>query len=466
MKKIKQKFINMAAPVLVWIFPVFFLYTENIKEMQILEIMMPVCVFVICCFVFILVGKIIYKNWEIGGIFSLLNGILLGNFTLLLLLIHKIFPIVKQWQLLLLIFFITIVLSKVISSKEELAKEILFVSIIVTVSLMAFNLTMNIPIIIKKIEMSLQNNDTNLLNQNTVKGKRNIYYFLCDEYASFSQLEKDFNYDNLDFKIKLQDLKFNISEDSQNDSCKTEVVMANIMQLNYVANDDTVSMELERLTKDGLVQKVLKENGYNLRGIGDTDWLGITGTIQAINGAVTADGRNVMQLAFDKSFLSIFIKRNYSSEALKIINTFKQAKQMEIIPDSSVFTMFYVCAPHHPYYLKRDGSMNSEEKYFNYDGKNNDSYIGELEYINTNLYPILERIIENDPNAIIILCSDHGNRFGSVSTGMPTRILNTLYYGGDVINEFNGMSGINTLRYIFNIEFDMSLPYLDLPNEN
>ena len=55
----------------------------------------------------------------------------------------------------------------------------------------------------------------------------------------------------------------------------------------------------------------------------------------------------------------------------------------------AIFTLFYVCAPHHPYYFDRNGNPNPVSKYYNYEGENTDSYLGELEFLNKELSPAL-----------------------------------------------------------------------------
>lgn len=464
MKKYASVFCAFIAPVLIWTFPVFFLYTNNVKEMQFWEIIKPGSIFVLCSIVLLLIGKIIFKTWETAGFFSLLNGIVLGNFMPLLRMTQKVFPVVRYWHLLSFVLLVNVFIGKSILHKKDLVKNFLFAAIVAVGGLIIFNSAIAIPTIISKMSLVFASENKEISSIQKEEGKANIYYLLCDEYASFAQLEQDFNYDNSEFKTKLQNLGFNISENSYNDSFQTVVVMANIMQLNYVATDDTTSVELEQLTQNGLTQEILTENGYTLRGIGDTSWLGIDGTIENGKGSTTADGTDVTVLALDKSFLGALIKRNYSLAVSNIVNTLKQINEIEIEPNTSTFTMFYVPAPHHPYYLKSDGSVNSADKWKNDDtGKNNDAYIGELEYVNKKIFPAVERIIEKDPDSIIVLCSDHGNRFGKISPEMKTRILNAVYYKGRTFEEFKGMSGVNTLRCIFNTELGLDLPYIDLP---
>ena len=334
--------------------------------------------------------------------------------------------------------------------------------------LTVFNLVIATPIIIKKIndkaDLKQEVLGQEIMNQRD--NKTNIYYLLCDEYASFAQLKADFNFDNNEFRKEVERLGFNISEESFNDSCSTTTVVANIMQLDYKATDDSTVIELENLTKNGKVQQILRSNGYELRGVGETDWLGIQGSIKSAGGAATADGADIFRLTLNNSFLGQLIVRDYCKEAETIINSLDELNNIEINPNSGIFTMFYICSPHHPYYLDRDGNMNASDKWFNYDGNNNESYIGALEYINKRIIPAIERIVSNDPNAIIVVCSDHGNRFGNISAGMSKRTLNIMYYKGETIEEFDGLSGVNTLIYIFNNEIGTNMSYVNLPNEN
>ena len=99
------------------------------------------------------------------------------------------------------------------------------------------------------------------------------------------------------------------------------------------------------------------------------------------------------------------------------------------------------------------------------DEENDDSYIGAVKYVNNNLLPAVKRIIEEDPEAVIVVCSDHGNRFGILSLKYVNRILNMLYYGGEKTTSFEGLSSVNTLRFILNREFGLEMEYLELPSK-
>lgn len=464
MKKIMKIGKCSVAPLLAWLFPVLFLYFQNVKETAFREVFAPCGILLACGIVVFLLGLAIFRSLASASVFSLLLGILLGNFGLLLQWIHTWCLNVRYWHLM-YVGVIVIVFLCVFLRKINFEKEVQSIAAIVLAGLIALNLITAAPTILQRIsETSKQTQQNAQMAGESEDEKRNIYYLLCDEYASFAQMEQEFQFDNAEFKTAPQQLGFNISETSRNDCSETVVIMANMMQLDYVATTSSTSVELEDLTKNGRLQEILTEQGYTLRGVGNTEWLGIEGSVESSDGAKTADGTSLTLLALKKSFLYPFAEPNRAEQAQAIVQSFDDLNSMAIDPNSGVFTMFYVSAPHQPYFLDKNGNVTTPDKWANDDsGSNDDAYLGMVMYVNKRVVPAVTRIVEQDPDAVIVLCSDHGNRFGVVTEEMKSRILNVVYYGGEEITEFEGMSGVNTLRYILNREFGMALDYIPLP---
>lgn len=462
MKKIMEYISATVAPVLTWLFPVIFMYARNVKEVGILEAVSPAGVFLLCAAVCCLIGLVLFRNWKQGAFFSAISGLFLTNFTFFLDFLQNLMPTIRYWHLLYIAVLLAIAVCWLVG-KYKFLDDGLFISKIVFGGLILFNLVTAAPTIIQKISDASQKQvemDVSIEHQS---GNRNIYYILCDEYASFAQLEQDFHYDNSAFRDELKSLGFNVSETSRNDTFQTVVVMANVMQLDYIATEKSTSVELENLTTNGNLHQILRENGYQMRGIGKTEWLGFEGTVSA-SGATTDDGASLNSVVLDRSFFKPFVARNYIEEAQQKYDTLVAMKNMEIVPNSSMFTMCYITIPHHPYFFDEDGNMTDPDKWANDEtGKNNDAYIGMVKFINKHLIEIVERIITEDPNAVILLGSDHGNRYGPVAEENKCRILNTLYFGGEVIDELEGLSTVNTMRMIFNRVFGTEMEYINLP---
>lgn len=463
MKKVSKAFSVGLAPVLAWLFPVFFMYTRNVKEVAVKEVMQPAAIFLVCGAAALLIGAALFRDWKSGAFFSVISGLLLANFALILDLVQKGIPHLRYWHLIYLVVVLSIAVCWAVK-RFKLVDDALLVAKIVFGGLIAFNLITAMPTMVQRISDSQARAEERAIAGNYQTGKRNIYFLLCDEYASFAQLEEEFGFDNADFRNSMKGLGFNISETSENDSNATAVVMANLMQLNYIATNDSTSVELDNLTQNGNLQRIVKENGYSLRGVGDTQWLNIGEITEDTKKATTADGSTMTDLVLANSFIKPFRQRNHVGDAQRILDSLDDINNMEIQPNSSTFTFFYVSAPHLPYYFDEYGNMNPTTMWANdAEGTNNGAYLGEMKYLNSRILPAIERIVSQDPDSIVILCSDHGNRFGKVTGKYVHRILNMLYYGGEEVPEFEGMSSINTMIMVLNRECGLDMEYVPLP---
>lgn len=463
MNRMKKRMAVLLAPVLAWLYPVVFLYAQNAREIAIAETVTPAGIFLLCAAVIVLLGRLLYKDWKMASLFSAITGVFLVNFDLILAFIQKLMPILRYWHVIYLAVILAVGLCELIK-RFSLAEDGLRVVNLLFGALILFNLVTALPVIVQRV-VDRQAEKVNISQETNVEeGQRNIYYILCDEYASFEQMEAQFGFDNMELKNQVKDLGFNISETSRNDTYHTTVVMANVMQLDYVATTKSTSVELENLTKNGNLQRILLENGYQLRGIGKTEWMGFPGTVEVTSGATTAEGASMSDIVLERSFLKPFTARDYVAAAQEKAEALESFKNMTITPDTSSFFMCYFDVPHHPYYFDENGRMNPASKWSNDEtGRNNDAYIGMVKFANKSVLPVVQRIVKEDPNAIILWGSDHGNRQGKAEESMKFQILNMLYYGGEEVPEFEGLSSVNTFRMILNREFGLEMEYIALP---
>lgn len=463
--KIKEVLIGIVTTIFSWIYFIVFLYSANVKEVNIAETGSSFAVFIGCAFLSFAIGCVLYKNICSASVFGIILAVLLTNFSLILSVVQKIFPQIRYWHLLYLDAILAILSGVVAKRFANLMLLVIQIICIVYAGLAVMNLFMAAPTIIRKINANIDINSAQgeKENQATQGNSTNIYYILCDEYGSFDQLMQEYGYGNSEFRNYLIQNEFNISENSYNYVTSTHIALSNIMSLDYVADTKSTAKEMENYCQNGILHSILNEYGYLSRGIGETAWLGIDGTLEMENGAKTAEGDSFKAVVLKNTFLSISIQNNNSEEAQKIIDTLDDFVGMPIKPNASEFVMIYVKAPHHPYYFNSDGSMNVPSKYSNADGTNAESYLGEIEWLNRYLETGISRIIENDPESIIVLCSDHGNRFGIKNIELSKKILNAIYYKGESRNELKDLSGINTLKYILNHEVGTNLEYTANP---
>lgn len=361
-KNLKIVLICVICVSIVWTFPVIFLYTRNIKEVNFNNIFQPLVISFMLGISSLIVGGILYRNILKGSLLASILGLLLSNFNLFLNSIHNLFPRIRYWHLFAFILLISYIPIYLLSDKMNLyLKSLLIAFAIGFGSMSIINLVISLPTIINKVSnVSIMKNDIEKSQiDNVVDGKTNIYYLLCDEYASFKQLRENMNYENSEVYARLQNLNFNISESSMNDSEVTNVVMANCMQMDYIANNETTREELINLSSNGLFHKLLISEGYSLRGIGNTAWMGVEGSADLEIEAKSSDGETFTEIYAKQTFLAPLFQHNFDDDAKAIKSVFNEINNIKIQPNSSTFTLFYVVAPHHPYYFDKNGNENA-----------------------------------------------------------------------------------------------------------
>ena len=86
-------------------------------------------------------------------------------------------------------------------------------------------------------------------------------------------------------------------------------------------------------------------------------------------------------------------------------------------------------------------------------------YLNQLIYTSKRLRNVCENIVKTDPDAIVILQSDHGNRHVHNVTELDfTNILNAVYFRGQPMEEITDRNGLNTWLAVLNRQFGLNIP--------
>ena len=144
---------------------------------------------------------------------------------------------------------------------------------------------------------------------------------------------------------------------------------------------------------------------------------------------------------------------------------FEYGRKSSTFETKNLFTIAYFSNPHLPWFVDEKGHLISELDRFN--SWDSNVYLGQLKYLNSCLYPMLYEIIQNDPESVIMIVSDHGFRqpvnapelfSTTIEDESPylTNILNAVYYKGETF-DIEGKTGINTLIQILNSLLDMGM---------
>jgi hypothetical protein len=141
-----------------------------------------------------------------------------------------------------------------------------------------------------------------------------------------------------------------------------------------------------------------------------------------------------------------------------------------------VFAHLYV--PHPPFIFGPNGE-NVTPDHSEISGlqswENPQGYLNQLIYATSEISVVITNIVENDPNAIIILQGDTGTSTGTDGTTTTMKDIyqiHSILYAVRIpdVNNFENAIPVNTYRIIFNNYFDMNYEYLEhriyVENEN
>ena len=265
-------------PFLFAVFPIILLYSENISEIPITELVTPLIITFLIILPLFLILNYVLKNgiktgliitvlvtifFSYGHIFNLLQGTVLFSLDF----VHHRYVIIP------FLAFLIIVIYYLIKTKKELTnfRSIFNVISIVMVSFVIFNIGVfyfdgNSDV----VEFSETNFEYKLekINLTTSSmGKKtlpDIYHIVLDEYTSNKVLREDFDFDNTGFTAHLKNFNFNIPENAFANYPVTEQFMRSTLNMMYLDNEDYNRFSTEEMISDNFVMKILKQNGYKI----------------------------------------------------------------------------------------------------------------------------------------------------------------------------------------------------------
>ena len=140
--------------------------------------------------------------------------------------------------------------------------------------------------------------------------------------------------------------------------------------------------------------------------------------------------------------------------------------------DAPTLTVGYIQCPHSPTMVGRHGESLSFAYGWNW--RDHSLYLNQLQFINDYILELVDTLQTHDPESLIILQSDHGNRYaihmmqlGEWEDYDPyeenpymQNILNCAYYQGRAF-DIEGETGINTLRKVFSEVLGADLPPIE-----
>jgi len=322
--------------------------------------------------------------------------------------------------------------------------------------------------------------------------KPDIYYIVLDGYPRSDMLSELYGYDNSQFVAYLQRKGFVVPGDVHSNYAKTAVSIPSTLNMDYVGSfapgleDSHFWWQMTPFLEHSRVRTILEQQGYKTvslsTGWGPTNDSSTDIYLHAFPLMLTDYERYIlgdtplgyMQPALEKwaSIPSFETQRTLITHSLQSL-----LKMPERVSPKFVFA--HITAPHPPFVFDPNGSPVDPPGHFNsndaadFGGSSNDyisGYVGQVQFINSQMQPILDIILKQSKTPpIIIIQADHGSAlltdFSSAeNTCIKERFspFAAYYLPGldhDIIP--SNLSAVNIFRIIFNQYFQADLPMLE-----
>lgn len=494
---LKYDLIPLLSMVAVCAFPCVFLYARNASEVPASSMVPFLVVFLVNALVLLGLSAVFLRNVSRAAFWTDLAMLVVINFCLLAVQLKKVAPWLRDRYLLAAALLgLAAVFVLLLRKKPDLRNGCLLV-LIAFGAMIFMNVVQAVPAILQSHEVreefaqmeggpggpgggpkgplgpadgpgpaEFQRLEQVKFNEN----RPNVYYFLFDEYGGYDNLLHYYDFDNSAFLSALEDKGFSVAYHSHNtEAVATDTIVPNLLNLDYVVKVEESGHKKAQFRNNCQLYRMFAANGYQVNLINHVDYLGTAGC-RVLTSHQTR--RTISEYLMRNSIYSKFLVlrqmlddffvmdygANYRASldnALEVGLTCWQETK-----DRPTLTVGYIQCPHSPTMVGRHGE---ELPYaYGWNWRDHSLYLNQLEFMSDYILELVDAIQTNDPDALIFLQSDHGNRYAIHMVQMGEwenydphaenpymqNTLNCVCYRGQSF-AIEGETGINTMRLVF-----------------
>ena len=480
-------------PLLIGLYPILALLANNIHEIQLIDGIRALWISELFAIIAWLLVQVLVRNWQKSALltslfllffytyghihnFSMINFKLFG---------HGIRNHRNLVPIMVLLFAVGVwAILRKLKDTEMVNKTLNYIGVIILI----------FPIFtVVKSQIQIRSNavSAEVLDQvsttETSEKYPDIYIFILDRYARADFLEQELDIDNSAFLQNLEELGFYIAECSQSNYQETNMVLASMLNLDYLQNmfgdfeavrqnKDLLNMQIRhskarQLLESKGYQIVAFESGFDYMTMQDADYylapdkdsMDYFLAEQLIDAPMGRFLVNANVNEFEWMYLEttgasfaldvvaqLIGGIEPSQDAIAILNKYQrtsfaldQLRGDVLKIDSPKFVFVHLISPHPPIAFNRDGSMVEIGQYNEHSG-----YPVEIDFLDAQLIPILENIIKTSVQPPVIIVQ--GDTGPVANKHISTDILNAYYlpHGGEA-RLYPTITPVNSLRLIF-----------------
>lgn len=459
------------------IYPILFLYYQNIKEVAFGEIFRPMALSLLFTMILWFCLGFIYKNKEKRAFVIFLILLVIFYYKFIYDLLAEIIGLFSKpfahWSSIILIFAFLVFLFFWIHKSKHSFLNIGKILNTVMLILLAWNIggillfhvhnvnAKNARFFLKKTEF---------LKPSSTSTKPDIYYFILDEFASLETIADIFHYDNSLFTKRLQAAGFFVALKSRSFYEWTPEAIAADLNMEKVPEKTDPSI----LIKQNKVTRFLKEQGYKIY---DFPYEGLTALDDSEKHFFyPQENASIFFNDFYKTLIEMSVfyslaeswQKNEDKYSLffrnRVLYVFEQMPAIVKMAGPK-FVLVHLFSPHAPFVFNKEGGAVAPEHCTDYSDRK--YYLEQYLYISRRIAETMEMILkESATPPIIIVKSDHGYR-GSfrkpllhiVTEVEKRKIFLSLYFPGYTYAKLDSnLPPTNIFRIILNHYFGQNLP--------
>ncbi len=476
-------------PLLFGLFPILFLYSQNIEQLSFSEILLPsgmvaAFVAVLLPLLWLVLKKNIHKAAMVLSLFMVLffsyghvyNMIEHRQIASLVIGRHRYLVIL--WAALLVIGVVLIIKARI-----ELTNFTKMLNIIAVCLLLVSLLNIGfLPFRTADSAWTADADSEDSELESLPHPQTDIYFIVLDGYASACILDEAYGYDNSEFIQFLEQKGFYVAHQSASNYPNTFLSLASSMNMEYLdfltqrlGPESTDRTLPHNMIERSRVMTFLQQRGY--RYVHYSSGWGPTNVNQHadLNIAVSQYTWSEFQTMLFRTTALKVIEHNILRDVarMRVINTFDQLAQVPHM-EGPTYAFAHLICPHPPYVFDRDGGPVDDDVDFDiniWGAEQKPHYLNQLIYLNQLVMDFVEQVFEESPTPpIMIIQADHGPRNTFVPGQHPTpdmfqegfRILNAYHMPRqkhDLL--YDSITPVNNFRVIFNTYFGTDYPLLE-----
>ncbi len=312
--------------------------------------------------------------------------------------------------------------------------------------------------------------------------KPNIYFFILDEYVGSFTLNSHFGFNNTAFENALRERSFLVLSTPNSNYNYTPFSILSILNMDYINGYTKEELysgiainKCAKGIKSNTLTSFLVANNYAVVNnsffrIGEGDYL--RHLFLPLEEQLILDKTfgnilwNDLLCAVNSNRFHFFIKDGIARRELYNQAVIDRTIQRIGRKETSYFMYSHFLIPHFPYLHTKEGKLRnlSDVHKESNEGRNIKSYLEYLQYCNSMIIELIDKISDKDPGAIIVLGSDHGIRgapagdkfFNEFNNFLAVKVPDRNYAGFT-----DSMGMVNVFRCILRNQFQQSLPLLE-----